>query len=679
MASLERLSIDTNHRTKNSEKKSRKKSTIFLKICKIFPPLFQISKHEKMLFRLCFLLFGLVVAQQCPPPRRDYACMTHAQRMRFANAYLTLSNPSNPMYPALKNLVQSHAIGFSQMHTPAMFLVFHRWYLDQIEQLLRTIDPCVSVPYWNYGARPQFPFSYPPFGPNNMGSDGVFPTQCVQDGPFAAPWLPPAGTTCLTRQLVNSFPTGAQFAGLFLNPGYLSFSSALQALHNMAHVSIGGIAVTVLSPEEPLFWLLHAYTDYIWSQAMAQSMATFGYPFPFSTLIPFGNGATAGQVMAKIPWYKPSQCRFTIPLHTPVLAMKCYTYDTVMHHIFNTPADDLLHIPQNKPHCLTDEQEQQLLDMWNNNPWEHKNQDRSDAADDSGETSEESREAEIQHNDSVMMFRKLRDDTVRLEQSITNVTDQDLLFGFDMGKLVDVLQIEPNCQHNPTSPPSRPPTTVHTYPTMPPSIHYSPTPPPSVYYTWPTMPPSIYYTWPTMPPTIYYENPTPPPSVAYYPSPRYTLPPSRSFYPSPRYTLPPTERHWPSPRYTLPPSRYTRPPTESHWPSVPPSRVDYPSPHYTLPPWKYDSPTMPPSRYAPSVYSRPTPPPSTQYSPPTREYPNDPTWPTMYRPTPGRTNPNDSNWPLAPTRLTIDWPGLTMDTLPPSPRRIRVATGPDIG
>lgn len=43
-----------------------------------------------------------------------------------------------------------HTNQFGNIHNSRQFLAWHRWYLLQIENILRKVDPIVTVPYWDW-------------------------------------------------------------------------------------------------------------------------------------------------------------------------------------------------------------------------------------------------------------------------------------------------------------------------------------------------------------------------------------------------------------------------------------------------------------------------------------------------------------------------------------------------
>jgi hypothetical protein len=76
------------------------------------------------------------------------------------------------------------------IHSAAQFLPWHRWYLNQLEDVLRKVVPGITIPYWAWEDEPrgqQFSSSFWDadigFG---GGRGGGASGQCVPDGKLSA-------------------------------------------------------------------------------------------------------------------------------------------------------------------------------------------------------------------------------------------------------------------------------------------------------------------------------------------------------------------------------------------------------------------------------------------------------------------------------------------------------------
>lgn len=172
--------------------------------------------------------------------RRDEATLTRAERDRFNAALAALDGT-----PAWNTLTGFHVGGTYRMHSMhgavgrQRFLPWHRRYVFEAERLLRTVDPTLTIPYWNYVA-----------------------------GSARPDWVRrPTGITRPTPGAAGMLPTGGTLATVLARGDYTTFTGDLESnAHNQVHNWCGG---TLQSPAtasfDPIFWMLHANVDRIWS------------------------------------------------------------------------------------------------------------------------------------------------------------------------------------------------------------------------------------------------------------------------------------------------------------------------------------------------------------------------------------------------------------------------------
>lgn len=227
-------------------------------------------------------------------------------------------------------------------HGNAAFLPWHRAFIYEFEKQLQTVDPTVTIPYWDPTGPNGVPdtnllFSASLFGSRNTGNAGV------TNGLFAGwqqrndlsgnTWLGvQSGTRNLTRtgtQTVNAFVNGmttATNSALTMQTFYLNAANtggfnrpAELAIHNPMHTFVGGSMNFMTSPNDPVFWLLHAGIDRLWTrwQVMganesritgANAYATPGVGTPyghgqFDAMWPWDNGQSrvAADLAALLP------------------------------------------------------------------------------------------------------------------------------------------------------------------------------------------------------------------------------------------------------------------------------------------------------------------------------------------------------------------------------------------
>jgi tyrosinase len=179
--------------------------------------------------------------------RKDQAALTDVEQERFLCAYQTLLNDGR-----LGALVAIHAQTHYQ-HGSQRFLPWHRVYLVQLEQLLQSIHPDVSIPYWDW----------------TKPSEENIPAWLASVTP-TVPMPPPTPAITVTR----SPGTTADLATLASNiPGiqgdadFPTFTSSLEGVHGGVHVWVGGTMSRIpTAPADPIFWMHHANLDRLWWQ-----------------------------------------------------------------------------------------------------------------------------------------------------------------------------------------------------------------------------------------------------------------------------------------------------------------------------------------------------------------------------------------------------------------------------
>lgn len=238
--------------------------------------------------------------------RQNAASLTAQQRQDFVSAVLALKNTFEPgqTVSVYDNFVLQHQQGFlgGHAHNGPAFLPWHRQFLLNFERALQTVNPNVTIPYWDFTVD-QSPTGTPwtsDFLGGNGNPDFGF---VVTDGPFRqGQWVLPAGTggPDLRREfglLLPTLPTPADVEAAFQISQYdvapwdvsssadksfrsyieggASFATGEPELHNRVHLWVGGSMSIVNSPNDPVFWLLHANIDRIWSEWQARYGLTY--------------------------------------------------------------------------------------------------------------------------------------------------------------------------------------------------------------------------------------------------------------------------------------------------------------------------------------------------------------------------------------------------------------------
>ncbi len=272
--------------------------------------------------------------------RKNVLDLTPREKSEFVHAVKTLKNAYTPgsKVSIYDQFVVTHveamglmpqfaptgpAAGVDAAHENDGFLPWHREFLREFEALLRSVNPKVTVPYWDWtdlkGLNVMLQNDF--LGPNGQGGDvavpnlGVFHGGLVQSGYFsqANGWVlnPEINVSVFTGQSYGSSlsryvlgPSADHViseedqANVLALDDYEKFRLALEGfirvddkgnqtpvtypdMHNYVHGLIGGgyldpntgspvmlaiMANVPSSPYDPLFWPLHANVDRLWAE-----------------------------------------------------------------------------------------------------------------------------------------------------------------------------------------------------------------------------------------------------------------------------------------------------------------------------------------------------------------------------------------------------------------------------
>jgi hypothetical protein len=206
------------------------------------------------------------------------------------------------------NFALIHGQSLSQHGTP-WFLAWHRVFVFKFEERLRYHKGCdMTVPYWDWSLDAPAELSSPVFGASQLGPKlGVPASYCLgtsflsaapefgansnsHSTPFGMP-------TCVARRpSVSQFTDLATLVGLLATPNFGPFSSSVEgAPHGNVHMYVGGTSFghmgnIMWSPDDPLFWLHHAFLDNVW----AAWQACHGYDLPPTITTPNMYSASSG-------------------------------------------------------------------------------------------------------------------------------------------------------------------------------------------------------------------------------------------------------------------------------------------------------------------------------------------------------------------------------------------------
>lgn len=225
--------------------------------------------------------------------RKNQASLTSEEKRAFINALLELKRTGR--YDRFVTTHNGFIMGDTDSgdrvgHRSPSFLPWHRRFLLEFEAALQAVDPKVALPYWDWTVDRTARSSL--WAADFLGGTGRDRDGQVLDGPFAytgGKWevaVRVDGRSYLRRALgtgVAQLPTRAEVDSVLAMPVYDAapwnsssngFRNNLEGwrgvnLHNRVHVWVGGQMATGVSPNDPVFWMHHAFIDKLWSQWQA--------------------------------------------------------------------------------------------------------------------------------------------------------------------------------------------------------------------------------------------------------------------------------------------------------------------------------------------------------------------------------------------------------------------------
>ncbi|KAI9293455.1 Di-copper centre-containing protein [Neoconidiobolus thromboides FSU 785] len=179
----------------------------------------------------------------------------------------------NERYTKFEKMVRLHVSYYDIAHGVPAFLPWHRYYIRLFELELQKIDQNIVLPYWDWSHDARHPENSPVLTDYYMGGQGdKRQDYCVKSGPFKN-WMTLVDYPhCLSRrydegEVCSPFPNPEEVLFLTNMNLFSDFSYELEMAHGSPHTAIGsdpgdfGISI---SPNDPLFYLHHAFVDLIY-------------------------------------------------------------------------------------------------------------------------------------------------------------------------------------------------------------------------------------------------------------------------------------------------------------------------------------------------------------------------------------------------------------------------------
>lgn len=230
--------------------------------------------------------------------RKNQRDLTRTEKKRLVDAILELKRSGR--YDDFVALHQQYYVtdaesGPRPAHMTPSFFPWHRRYLLEFEEALQAVDSGVSIPYWDWTQDNTAGASL--WAEDFLGGNGRPGDRQVMTGPFAhrqGNWRIRTGVTgdpFLRRNFGRpsapvALPGTADVDRALSDPVYdaapwnsvstTGFRNRIEgwgleggrgvANHNQVHLWIGGSMAGAASPDDPVFWLHHAFIDLLWSR-----------------------------------------------------------------------------------------------------------------------------------------------------------------------------------------------------------------------------------------------------------------------------------------------------------------------------------------------------------------------------------------------------------------------------
>ncbi|HBF84546.1 MAG TPA: tyrosinase [Streptomyces sp.] len=230
--------------------------------------------------------------------RKNQRNLTRTEKKRLVGAILELKRSGR--YDEFVSLHRQYYVTDAESrprpaHMTPSFFPWHRRYLLEFEKALQSVDSGVTVPYWDWTQDNTPAASL--WAEDFLGGNGRAGDRQVMTGPFAyaeGNWRIRAGITddrFLRRDFGRpsapvTLPTKAEVDRALSDPVYdaapwnsvstTGFRNRIEGWgirgvrgvgnHNRVHRWVGGSMAGAASPDDPVFWLHHAYIDLLWTR-----------------------------------------------------------------------------------------------------------------------------------------------------------------------------------------------------------------------------------------------------------------------------------------------------------------------------------------------------------------------------------------------------------------------------
>ena len=237
----------------------------------------------------------------CCRVRKDYASLSSVQRHKYIDTLLKVVH--DPVYgPRYNQLIDSYTNSFqnsiTQLTTPAesQFFMFNRYFLQELEDILRDFDCSLTIPFYDWTPFPHAPYVASVWSnADGYGNTARTSDNCVSSGPVRVgefSLTPQSGGGCLMREYQNEqFPTRDMINRDLLPLPSEEFVFFHRFLHLYVGINIrcfiGGTMCSFDTANDPVYILHMAQLDSILTrwQAIRGGRESVRYGEDNSTLV----------------------------------------------------------------------------------------------------------------------------------------------------------------------------------------------------------------------------------------------------------------------------------------------------------------------------------------------------------------------------------------------------------
>ena len=213
------------------------------------------------------------------------------KHLYYAGSNVSVYDQFVAIHVAVTRINTGLQAGINGAHGRAGFLPWHREYLRRYESALRSVDPRVSLPYWNWGlgspSDTSTLFQDGRMGPLGTGgaSGAEITTGYLAESPNTfnpMGWtihqtLRPFGSALRRNSSLVGLPPASSINSALMQSNYNEFRPSLESPHGTVHVRVGWDMGRMTSPNDPIFFLHHCQIDRIWAKWQETHPGTANY------------------------------------------------------------------------------------------------------------------------------------------------------------------------------------------------------------------------------------------------------------------------------------------------------------------------------------------------------------------------------------------------------------------